>query len=170
MTDILPSDEPDGYQTRTTSSGGDFVWIVSPAEWAASQWVLAEELWRKDAPTCLFRPPDDWSFEGRDWIFPLRLDGRRFPGVMPGITLPLDVGTVPGIVEVDAGDRRVRARPPPAAPTGMQPFSVLLAWLTAYQTRQQAAFLSDLPAAKCLSAATVSARHECSCGQFCEAR
>lgn len=137
MSDILPPDEPDGYQTRTTSPGGDFVWIVSPAEWAASQWVLAGELWRKDPLTNLFRPPDDWSFEGRDWILPstLRLDGRRFRGVMPGITLTLDVGTVTGIIEVDAGDLRVGARPPPEAPTGMQPFSVLLAWLTAYPIR-----------------------------------
>ena len=94
-------------------------------------------LWRKDPLTCLFRLPDDWSFEGRDWILPgtLRPAGRRFPGIMLGITVTLDVGTVAGIIEVDAGDQRVRARRPPAAPTGMQPFSVLLAWLTAYPTR-----------------------------------
>jgi hypothetical protein len=63
-------------------------------------------------------------------------------------TVTLDVGTVAGILEVDSGDRRVRARRPPSIRTGMQPSSFLLAWLTAYPTRLQAAFLSDLPVAK----------------------
>jgi hypothetical protein len=134
MRAILPPDEPDDYWTRTTSPDGSFVWIVSPAEWANSQWVLAGTLWRKDPASSLFNPPGDWSFESRDWVSPrtLKLVGRRFPGVMPGITLTLNVDALTGSIEIDAGDSRARPRRTPMAPDGTQPFSLLLSWLHAY--------------------------------------
>ena len=137
MSGLLPPDEPDGYLTRTTCPSGDFVWTVAPEEWAPSQWVLAGELWRKNPPAGLFKPPEDWSFEDRDWISSgtLKLEGRRYPGIMPGITLTLDVKRLTGIVEVDAGDRRLGASNPPGAPAGQQIFSDLLSWLAAYPTR-----------------------------------
>lgn len=46
MSGILPPEKHDGNRTRTTSPDRVFAWIVSPAEWAASQWILADELLR----------------------------------------------------------------------------------------------------------------------------
>jgi hypothetical protein len=135
--EALPPDEPDGYQTRTTSPDGDYVWIVDPSEALPTQWVLAGALWRKQPPSRLFVPPWDWNFEARAWTSPLcsRMGGRRFPGVMPGITLTLEPDTGRGTIVVDTGDKRRSRSQVPAAPSAAQPFAVLLAWLAAYPKR-----------------------------------
>jgi hypothetical protein len=116
----------------TTSPDGRYVCIVSPSEWAASQWVMADALQCNEQ--ILFNPPGDWSFENRIWTssHTLRLEGRRFPGATPGITLILDPDALNGTIELDATDSRVTSSRVPAAPTGSRPFAVLLAWLNDY--------------------------------------
>jgi hypothetical protein len=137
MSDTLLPDGPDDIWRNTTSPDGAYVWKVQPAEWAASQWVMSGELWRETPPARLFIPPGDWSFETRVWTSAraIALDARRFPGVMPGITLTLDAEALTGTIALDASDTRVPPRKPPAAPSGTQPFAVLLSWLQAYPKR-----------------------------------
>jgi len=65
MSEVLPLDEPDGYQTQATSPGGGFARIASPTDWVAFTMGSRQGALAKDRVTDLFRPPDDCSFEGR---------------------------------------------------------------------------------------------------------
>jgi hypothetical protein len=142
MTQPLPADEPDGYWTRATSPNGVHFWFVNADEVKMSHWIMGGSLWRREPPLKLFEAPYGWSFEGRTWLSDvvLKLDGRCYPGRLPGITLTIDVPADRGTIEPDdftEGQRRgsyvgVKASEIPVAPTGSRPFEEVIRWLEAF--------------------------------------
>lgn len=135
-------DGPDDYWTKTTSPDGAHVWVVSPWDVKMSHWIMQGALWRASPEAKLFEPPSDWSFENRTWPSNdvLRLEGRRYPGRLPGITLTLEVRAERGTLETEnlaklqsAGSyARVKPDEVPVPPVGPQPFDALLRWLEAF--------------------------------------
>jgi hypothetical protein len=125
-----------------TSPDGEHVWVMD--EWAAkmSHWIRAGDLRRRSSGKVIFAPPKDWSFENRTWTSndELRLEGRRYPGRLPGVILTLSVRAESGTIETEDLAKHqsrgsyawMKPREYPAAPSGPQPFDVLLRWLSEF--------------------------------------
>ena len=142
MTDTLPADEADGYWTRTTSPDGAHFWFVNADEVKMSHWIMGGSVWRRDPVGKLFEAPYGWSFEGRSWLSNnvLKLDGRCYPGRLPGVTLTIDVGAERGSIEpIDLAAEQQRGsyaqvnpREVPVAPYGSQALAEVVRWLEAF--------------------------------------
>ena len=118
----------DGWWTKTTSPDGAHVWLVDAEEVKMSHWILGGVLARTDPKEKLFRAPSGWSFETRTWEGSgvLLLEGRRYPGRLPGITLRIDLAARTGVIEAP------HAPGVPLAPPDARPLDEIERWLDAF--------------------------------------
>jgi len=132
---------------RLASPGGEYVWVVSAYEVRMSHWIEAGALFHVDRPGApIFSAPDSWSFETRTWRSDtlLELEGRKYPGAMPGLRLTIDARRELGSIALDdlaALHARgsygwVRAHDVQPAPEGMQPLREISRWLDAYPSER----------------------------------
>jgi len=138
----LTLDGPDDYWTRSTSPDRLHVWIVSAYDVKMSHWILGGALYRRDPEAKLFAAPAGWSFDTRTWLSTdaLKLEGRRYPGRLPGITLTIDLRSATGTIVSDdlAALQRsgsftgLSASEVPGAPRGSLPFDAIVRWLEAF--------------------------------------
>jgi hypothetical protein len=142
MRDTLSTGEPDGYGTRTTSPDGAHFWLVNADEVKMSHWIMGGSLWRRGPAAKLFEAPYGWSFDVRTWLSNdvLRLQGRCYPGRLPGITLTIDLPAARGTIEAEdlvAEQARgsyagVKLSEVPSPPRDPQPFEDIVRWLEAF--------------------------------------
>ncbi len=121
----------DDWWTKTTSPDGAYVWLVDAQEVKMSHWIVGGALERTEPKERLFRAPHGWSFETRTWEpgGVLVLEGRRYPGRLPGITVRIDLASRTGVIEAPEAPE---APGVPLAPAGARSLDEIERWLEAF--------------------------------------